>query len=45
MNYIKMWYVRNLHIPLNNKDKDLEENSVCYFFEHTTKDCKNYQVI
>ena len=42
MNYIKMWYVKNLHISLNNKE--LKENSVCSFFEHTAKDVKNYHV-
>ena len=32
------------HIQNIYKDEELEENSVCSFFEHTAKDGKNYQV-
>ncbi len=32
------------HIQNIYKDGELEENSVCSFFEHTAKDGKNYQV-
>ena len=32
------------HIQNVYKDGELEENSVCSFFEHTAKDGKNYQV-
>ena len=32
------------HIQNIYKDEELEENSVCSFFEHTAKDGKNYNV-
>ena len=32
------------HIQNIYEDGELEENSVCSFFEHTAKDGKNYQV-